>query len=40
MLPDAVSEMLCRNAQVHNYDARHKRDIHPLKTKTKSIKKQ
>ena len=36
MLPDAVSEMFCTNAQVHNYDTRHKRDIHPLKTKTKS----
>ena len=36
MLPDAVSEMFCTNAQVHNYDTRHKKDIHPLKTKTKS----
>ena len=36
MLPDAVSEMFCTNAQVHNYDTRHKRDINPLKTKTKS----
>ena len=27
MAPDAVSEMFCANAQVHNYDTRHKRDI-------------
>ena len=36
MLPDAVSEMFCTNAQAHNYDTRHKKDIHQLKTKTKS----
>ena len=36
MLPDAVSEMFYTNAQVHNYDTRNKKDIHPLKTKTKS----
>ena len=36
MRPDAVSEMFCTNAQVQNYDTRHKRDIRPLKTKTKS----
>ena len=36
MLPDAVSEMFCTNAEVHNYHTRYKRDIHSLKTKTKS----
>ena len=35
MLPETVSEMFCTNAQVHNYDIRHKRDIHLLKIMTK-----
>ena len=35
MLPDAVSEMFYTNAQVHNHNTKHERDIHPLKIKTK-----
>ena len=35
MLPDAISEMFCTNAQVRNYDTRSKGDIQPLKIKTK-----
>ena len=40
MLPDAVSEMFCANAQVHNYDARHKKtSIHSKQRPNLMVKK-
>ena len=35
LLPDAVNTIFCRNEQIHHYDTRNKKDLHPIKMKTK-----
>ena len=35
LLPDAANTKLCRNEQIHHYDTRNKKDLHPIKIKTK-----
>ena len=35
LLPDAVNTIFCRNEQIHHYDTRNKKDLHPIKIKTK-----
>ena len=35
LLPDAVNTIFFRNEQIHHYDTRNKKDLHPIKIKTK-----
>ena len=35
LLPEAINNIFFRNDQIHHYDTRHKKDLHPIKTKTK-----
>ena len=35
LLPDAVNTIIFRNEQIHHYDTRNKKDLHPIKIKTK-----
>ena len=35
LLPEAINNIFFQNDQIHHYDTRHKKDLHPIKTKTK-----
>ena len=35
LLREAINELFCRNEQIHNYNTRQKKDLHPVKIKTK-----
>ena len=35
LLPEAINELFCRNAQIHNYNTRQRKDLFPVKTNTK-----
>ena len=37
LLPDAVNTIFCRNEQIHHYDTRNKKDLHPIKIKSKTL---
>ena len=37
LLPEATNELFCRNEQIHNYNTRQKKDLHPVKINTKLI---
>ena len=34
LLPEGINNIFFRNDQIHHYDTRHKKDLHPIKTKT------
>ena len=34
-LPEATDELFCRNEQIHNYNTRQRKDLPPVKIKTK-----
>ena len=35
LLPVAINEIFCLNEQIHDYNTRNKKDLHPIKIKTK-----
>ena len=35
LLPEAINELFCRNEQIHNYNTRQRKDLHPVKINTK-----
>ena len=35
LLPEAINELFCQNEQIHNYNRRQRKDLHPVKIKTK-----
>ena len=35
LLPEAINDIFCRNDQIHDHDTRYKKDLHPVKIKTK-----
>ena len=35
LLPEAINDIFCRNEQIHHYNTRNKKDLHPVKIKTK-----
>ena len=35
LLPEATNDIFCRNEQIHHYNTRNKKDLHPVKIKTK-----
>ena len=35
LLPEAINDIFCRNDQIHDHDTRNKKDLHPVKIKTK-----
>ena len=35
LLSEATNELFCRNEQIHNYNTRQRKDLHPVKIKTK-----
>ena len=39
LLPEAINDIFCRNEQIHHYNARNKKDLHPVQIKTKLSKK-
>ena len=34
LLPEAINNIFCRNEQIHHYNTRNKKDLHPVKIKT------
>ena len=35
LLPEAINDLFCRNEQIYHYNTRNKKDLHPVKIKTK-----
>ena len=35
LLPVVINEIFCLNEQIHDYNTRNKKDLHPIKIKTK-----
>ena len=35
LLSEAINDIFCRNEQIHHYNTRNKKDLHPVKIKTK-----
>ena len=35
LLPEAINDICCRNEQIHHYNTRNKKDLHPLKIITR-----
>ena len=35
LVPEAINDIFCRNDQIHDYGTRYKKDLHPVKIKTK-----
>ena len=36
LLPEAINDLFRKNEQIHDYNTRHKKDLHPPKINTKS----
>ena len=36
LLPEAITDIFRKNEQIHHYNTRHKKDLHPPKIKTKT----
>ena len=35
LLPEAINELFCGNEQIHGYNTRQRKDLHPVKMRTK-----
>ena len=35
LLPEAINDIFCQNEQIHQYNTRNKKNLHPVKIKTK-----